>query len=98
MQLGFLHPRRCWILLRASVDPRTSVFPPDRSRLAVAAMTRQLIVVFDIEVRMTPADKQVHLITAVELSSSQLQSPHGQDFIDDKTLAVANREGDLTLF
>ncbi|EJM20271.1 hypothetical protein PMI21_01183 [Pseudomonas sp. GM18] len=98
MQLGFFAPQEVLDIIAGIGRTEDIRFSPDRGRLAVAAMTRQLIVVFDIEVRMTPTGKQVHLSTAVELSSSQLQSPHGLDFIDDETLVVANRDGDLRLF
>ncbi|EJM20272.1 hypothetical protein PMI21_01184 [Pseudomonas sp. GM18] len=98
MQLGFIAPQEVLDIIAGIGRTEDIRFSPDRSRLAVAVITRKLIVVFDIEVRMTPAGKQVHLSTAIELSSSQLKYPHGLDFIDNETLVVANRDGDLTLF
>lgn len=73
-------------------------FSPDHRRLAVAAILRAQIFVFDIEVQVTTKGKQVHLSQVIELSSDHLLAPHGLDFIDDDTLVVANREGELCLF
>lgn len=73
-------------------------FSPNRRRLAVAAILRARILVFDIEIRVTSTGKQVLLNAFAELSSEHLIAPHGLDFVDDDTLAVANREGELCLF
>lgn len=98
MQLGFSAPQAVLDVIAAMGRTEDIRFSPDRRRLAVAAMPRQRIVLFDIEVQATPAGKRIHLSAAVELHSSELREPHGLDFIDNDTLAVANREGDLVLF
>jgi hypothetical protein len=98
MQLGFTAEQEVLDVIGAMGPTEDIRFSPDRSRFAVAASGRDLIVVFDIEIRTTLAGKQIHLSAVVELSSSQLKYPHGIDFIDNKTLAVASRGGDLALF
>ncbi|WP_175390749.1 hypothetical protein [Pseudomonas sp. C2B4] len=98
MQLGFTAEQEVLGVIGAMGPTEDIRFFPDRRRFAVAASDRDLIYVFDIEIRMTPAGKQIHLSAVVELSSSQLKYPHGLDFIDNETLVVANRGGDLALF
>jgi DNA-binding beta-propeller fold protein YncE len=73
-------------------------FSPNNRRLAVAAFTRSRIAVFDIDIATSAAGPQVALTGGVELSSPALNSPHGLGFIDDETLIVANRAGDVALF
>ena len=73
-------------------------FSPNNRRLAVAAFTRNRIVVFDIDIATSAARPQVALTGGVELSSPALNSPHGLGFIDDETLIVANRAGEVAMF
>ena len=73
-------------------------FSPGNRRLAIAAFNRSRIAVFDIDVTMSAAGKDVALTRAVVISSTHLKRPHGLDFIDDATLIVANREGDAAIF
>jgi hypothetical protein len=73
-------------------------FSPNNSRLAVAGFIRDRIAVFDIDIRKAGDDMQVTLTGGVELSSPALSRPHGLDFIDDETLVVANRAGDVSMF
>lgn len=73
-------------------------FSPSNRRLAVAAYGRNRIAVFDIDIASSAAGRQVALTGAMELSSPALNRPHGLDFIDDTTLIVANREGDVAIF
>ncbi len=73
-------------------------FSPSNRRLAVAAFTRNRIVVFDIDIAAAATGHRVALRGGVDLSSPALKSPHGLDFIDDDTLVVSNREGDVGIF
>lgn len=95
MQLSVTAEQKVLNVIGAMGPTEDVRFSPDRHRFAVAASGRDLIFVFDIEIRITPAGKQIHLSAVVELSSIQLKYPHGLDFIDNETLAVANRGGDL---
>lgn len=98
MQLDIVAPQQVLDAIAAIGRTEDLRFSPDRRRLAVVAIRRAQIFVFDIEVRSSPAGKQVHLDAVVVLSSEHLLAPHGLDFVDDDTLAVANREGELCLF
>jgi hypothetical protein len=73
-------------------------FSPDGDRLAIAGFGRGRIAVFDIEISNSATGKTVAFTRAVEISSADLKQPHGLDFIDSKTLIVANRDGDVALF
>lgn len=73
-------------------------FSPDNHRLAVADFIRNRIAVFDIDITTSTAGTRVALTGGVELSSPALRMPHGLDFIDDETLIVANRGGDVAIF
>ncbi|MGL4316512.1 MAG: hypothetical protein ACRCTL_07850 [Pseudomonas sp.] len=98
MQLGFCAPQQVLDVIATMGRTEDLRFSPDRRRFAIAAMQRQKIFIFAVEVQRTATGKLIQLNTAVELSAEELQSPHGLDFIDNDTLAVANRNGDLTLF
>jgi DNA-binding beta-propeller fold protein YncE len=73
-------------------------FSPNNRRLAVAAFTRNRVAVLDIDIAMSGVGARVALTGGVQLSSSALKYPHGLDFIDDDTVLVANRAGDVAIF
>lgn len=98
MQLAMSAPRPVLDAIASMGRTEDIRFSPDRRRLAVAAILRAQIFVFDIEVRATPEGKRVHLGAAIVLSSEHLLAPHGLDFVDNDTLAIASREGELCLF
>jgi len=73
-------------------------FSPSGRRLAVAALTRNRIAVFDVAIPASPGAMQVALTGGVELSSAALHEPHGLDFVDDDALIVTSRGSDVALF
>jgi hypothetical protein len=73
-------------------------FSPDHKRLAVACIIRNRVTLFDVDVAGVDGSMRVDLTNCVDLSSPALHGPHGLDFIDDETLIVANREGDVAIF
>jgi hypothetical protein len=73
-------------------------FSPSNRRLAIAALLRNRITVFDIDIIPSPGGAHVALTGGVELSSPALQDPHGLAFIDDDTVIVMNRESGVALF
>ena len=73
-------------------------FSPNNRRLAIAAFNHSRIVLMDVEIATTGGTPEVSLTDGVEISSSCLRYPHGLDFLDDETLVVANREGDVAVF
>lgn len=95
MQLGFTATEDVLAAL-ASIERTEDIrFSPDRQRLVLTSITREQLFVFDIRVQ---PGKQIHLSNTRVLTSEHLQYPHGVDFLDSETLAVANRDGDLCLF
>jgi hypothetical protein len=84
-----------------SVEPKELIrfsHVESNRRLGVAAFARNRIAVFDIDVATSAAGPPVALTGGVELSSPVLNSPYGPGFIDDETLIVANRTGDVAIF
>jgi DNA-binding beta-propeller fold protein YncE len=73
-------------------------FSPNNRRLAIAAFNGGRIAVLDVEVGKAGGSPDVLLAGGLEISSSVLSYPHGVDFVDDDTLAVANRGGGVAIF
>lgn len=73
-------------------------FSPSARRLAVASFLRNRVLVFDVQIGSGSGATRVALSGGVELSSPVLQWPHGVDFIDDATLIVTSRKGDVAIF
>jgi hypothetical protein len=73
-------------------------FSPSNQRLAVAALLKNKITVFDISVSASDSSKRIELSSATNISSAYLNSPHGIDFIDDDKIIVANRDGQVCIF
>jgi DNA-binding beta-propeller fold protein YncE len=71
---------------------------PSSRRLAVAALTRNEVAVFDVDIVSRPGGAHVALTGGVLLSSPALRQPHGVDFVDDHTLIVTSRGSDVALF
>lgn len=72
-------------------------FSPSNRRLAVAAFRLNAIAVFDIDIEITRTGKKVVLTRGATYSASCLSYPHGVDFIDDDTIVVASRSGDIPI-
>lgn len=73
-------------------------FSPSNRRLAIAAFNNNRIAVLDIGIAKSDTKREVILTGAFEVSSTSLNYPHGLDFLDDETLAVANRMADVAIF
>lgn len=73
-------------------------FSPSRRRLAIAAFDRSRIAVLDIEMARTAQTVHVAVTAGLDVSSPCLSYPHGLEFLDEETLAVANRQGDVAIF
>jgi DNA-binding beta-propeller fold protein YncE len=72
-------------------------FSPSGRRLAVAVFLLNRIVVFDVEITTAREIPHVTLTGGAQLSSSALRWPHGVDFLDEETLIVTSRLGDVSL-
>jgi DNA-binding beta-propeller fold protein YncE len=97
-EIEFTAPPGVTALIAALGRTEDVRFSPDNRRLAIAGFARDRIAVFDIDIATTAAGTHVALTGAVALSSPSLKNPHGLDFIDDYTLIVANRTGDVAMF
>jgi hypothetical protein len=72
-------------------------FAPSNRRLALAGFGRDSIVVVDLEISSGLHGPRVSLTGVTELVSPRFDQPHGVDFLDDDTLLVANRAGDIAV-
>jgi hypothetical protein len=72
-------------------------FSPNNGLLALAAFERNSIGICNIDITVVGNRPRVEISNAVEYSSPSLNAPHGVDFLDDRTVVVANRGGDVTV-
>jgi DNA-binding beta-propeller fold protein YncE len=72
-------------------------FSPDNRRLAIAAFTESRILVLDVAIDSSADGMRIALTGGAQLTSPDLQHPHGVDFVDDRTLIVTNRDGAVVL-
>jgi DNA-binding beta-propeller fold protein YncE len=72
-------------------------FSPSCRRLVVAAFLLDRLAVFDVEITTAREVPHVALTGGVQVSSSALRWPHGVDFLDEDTVIVTNRAGDVSL-
>jgi DNA-binding beta-propeller fold protein YncE len=73
-------------------------FSPSNRRLAVAGFHANKVAVFDADVRCAAHRIEIALTGAVEIEAATFCGPHGLCFLDEDTLAVANREGAVEVF
>jgi len=72
-------------------------FSPDNKRLVIAGITKNRLLVVDVEIEVSSASAIVSLTDYIEITSESLRKPHGISFLDEKTIVVANREGDVSI-
>lgn len=70
-------------------------FSPNNRRLAIAAFRQNAVAVFDVEVERVGGKPRVTLSRVAKCTSPCLNYPHGLDFIDDDTIAVVSRGGNV---
>jgi len=70
-------------------------FSPDNRRLALAGCYQNSISIADINIATDGGRPHVTLTNVVEYLSPCLKEPHGVAFLDDDTIVVANRLGDV---
>ena len=73
-------------------------FSPDNRLLAIAGFGRKRCLILRIEVEPASDGPEVTIHDYMELTSDCIGEVHGLDFIDDRTLAVANRDGLVGIF
>lgn len=74
------------------------MFSPSGRRLAVAGYRANRIAVFEIAVDTAANGDRVRLTDVAEIEAPTLDEPHGLCFLDEHTLVVANRHGEVETF
>jgi hypothetical protein len=72
-------------------------FSPSGRRLAIAGFELNTLYIIDLEVANVEAELCVTLTGLTEVTSGCLHEPHGVCFLDDDTLAVANRHAEVPI-
>ncbi len=85
------------VLSALSVVGRTEDirFSPNNRLLAIAGFGRNRLLLLSIDVSV---GSRIKLDDFMELTSDSIGAVHGVDFIDDKTIVVANRDGIVAIF
>lgn len=73
-------------------------FCPRNRRLALAAFSMSRLLVLDVHVPEGAPDGAIELRDHLWIHSPCLQFPHGLTWLDERTLVVANRQGQLSRF
>lgn len=68
-------------------------FSPDNRLLAIAGFGRNRCLILRIDIEHGPTGPGIFIADHMELTSSGIGEVHGIDFVDDRTLAIANRNG-----
>ena len=71
---------------------------PDGRRVALAAITLDRVLVVGMDCQFENGQKVLYLTDAVEVASTSLKRPHGLCWISNSIIAVASREGNVSLF
>jgi len=98
MQLAYIAPENVRAAIGALGRTEDVRFSPNNRRLALASFLRNQITVFEIGLADSSREGKISITDATVISSAHLKQPHGLDFIDDATIIVANRLGDVTIF
>jgi len=98
MEIDFQAPDGVRAVIESMGRTEDVRFSPNNRRLAVAVFNRNRIAVLDIEIEASAAATDVALTGVIEVSSPHLKYPHGLDFIDDETVVIASRKGDVSIF
>jgi DNA-binding beta-propeller fold protein YncE len=97
MRIAFGAPE----LVRSTIEGLGRVedvaFSPSNGLLALAAFERNSIGICEIDIRVVGNRPCVEISNAVELAAPSLNAPHGVCFLDDRTVVVANREGNVAV-
>ena len=72
-------------------------FSPDSRRLALACFERNSIAIVSVEITIVAHRPHVVVTDMSEFSSPCLKGPHGMEFLDDETIIVANRDGNVVV-
>ncbi|WP_140426854.1 hypothetical protein [Acidovorax sp. Root267] len=71
---------------------------PDGRRVALAAITLDKVLIVGVDCQFENGQKVLYLTDTVEVASTSLRRPHGLCWISNSIVAVASREGNVSLF
>lgn len=71
---------------------------PNGKLLAIASILNQHILILNIDLDCTDANININISDCFEVFSSFLAYPHGVFWVDDHTIAVANRSANVVFF
>ena len=72
-------------------------FSPDNRLLVIAGFALNRCLILRVAVGPTPAGPLVTADDFMELTSDSIGAVHGLDFVEDRTLVVANRDGMVSI-
>ncbi|MEQ1945159.1 beta-propeller fold lactonase family protein [Mesorhizobium sp. VNQ89] len=72
-------------------------FSPNNNCLAIAGFAKNKLLCLKVEIQADARGPSVSAHSFMEITSDGIEDAHGLDFIDDKTLAVANRNADVAI-
>ncbi len=72
-------------------------FSPDNRLLAIAGFHENKLLCLAVDIQGDADRPRVTIESFVEITSAGIQNVHGLDFIDNRTLAVANRNSDVAI-
>ncbi len=72
-------------------------FSPDGTKLAIAGLAVERLLILDVEARLAEDGPQVALTGFLEIECAAFHYPHGLAWTDESTVIVANREGAITI-
>lgn len=71
---------------------------PDGRHLAVLGFHTDLCTIFGVQIDHSRAIPRIRLTSASEIRSAAISQPHGVDFINDRTIVLANRGGGVDIY
>lgn len=72
-------------------------FSPDNRMLVIAGFTRKKLLCIKVDTQADAGAPRVSVRSFMEITSDGIEDVHGLDFIDHRTLAVANRSADVAI-
>lgn len=71
---------------------------PNGRRVALAGINADKLLILGVDFQSENEQKSLHVRDVLEVASTSLKRPHGVCWIGNDTLAVASREGEVSLF
>ncbi|MEP7056406.1 MAG: hypothetical protein ABI809_01370 [Caldimonas sp.] len=97
-QIQYAAPEQVETVIKQLGRTEDVTFSPSNRRLAIAGFRANKIAVFDIALTATNGVPKISIPSVVELHAPFLKEPHGICFLNEQTLAVANRNGHVHIF